>query len=277
MKQHGKDTPKTLIFCNTLNEIAQVTNYLLSKLGPHAYDQQTKIPANCFLGVYHSNSWDRNKERITSSLKAKSGSIKRVVVATTALCMGVNFPDIRYIISWGAARSLLDFHQEAGRAGRDGVLSHVVIIYHGQQVGPCEKEVKHFIRTTGCLRVGAYQSLDKNIKSLSPLHNCCSFCSTVCKCNGDSCSAESLSFEVESKLPEEAVVHKTRDITTCDRRDLHDALKEVVTSKEMQELSIDNTSSHGFSEQLISDVVSKCTDIFTVEDVLGNFPVFSVW
>lgn len=77
-----------------------------------------------------------------------------MVVATTALCMGVNFPDIRYIISWGAARSLLDFHQEAGRAGRDGVLSHVVIIYHGQQVGPCEKEVKHFIRTTGCLRVG---------------------------------------------------------------------------------------------------------------------------
>ena len=45
---------------------------------------------------------------------------------------------------------------------------------------------------------------------------------------------------------------------------------------EMQGLSIDHTSSHGFSEQLISDVVSKCTDIFTVEDVLGNFPVFSV-
>ena len=30
--------------------------------------------------------------------------------------MGVNFPDIRYIITWGAARSLLDFRQEAGRA-----------------------------------------------------------------------------------------------------------------------------------------------------------------
>ena len=210
------------------------------------------------------------------------------------LRMGVNFPDIHYIISWGAARSLLDFHQEAGRAGTDGVLSHVVIIYHGEQVGPCEKEVKHFIRTTGCLRVGAYQSLDKNIKSPSPLHSCCSFCSTVCKCNGDSCSAQSLSFEVEAKLPEEAVVHKTRDVTTCDRQDLHGALKEVVTSMEMQELSIDNTSndpykpcvsrrlkfatlsSHGFSGQLIRDVVSKCTDIFTVEDVLDNFPVFSV-
>ncbi|XP_015760430.1 PREDICTED: ATP-dependent DNA helicase Q1-like [Acropora digitifera] len=178
IKQHAKDTPKTLIFCNTLNEIAQVTNYLLSKLGPHAYDQQNKVPQNCFLGVYHSNSWDRNKERISNSLKARNGSIKRVVVATTALCMGVNFPDIRYIITWGAARSLLDFHQEAGCAGRDGVQSHVVVLYHGQQVRPCEKEVKQFLKTNGCLRVGAYQSLDKNIKSLSPLHNCCSFCAT---------------------------------------------------------------------------------------------------
>lgn len=147
IKQHAKDTPKTLIFCNTLNEIAQVTNYLLSKLGPHAYDQQNKVPQNCFLGVYHPNSWDRNKERISNSLKARNGSIKRVVVATTALRMAVNFPDIRYIITWGAARSLLDFHQEAGRAKRDGVQSHVVVLYHGQQVEPCEKEVKQFLKT----------------------------------------------------------------------------------------------------------------------------------
>ena len=276
IKVHGKDTPKTLIFCNTLNEIAHVTKYLLSKLGAQAYDKQTKVPENCFLGVYHSNSWDRNKERIASSLKAKNGSIKRVVVATTALCMGVNFPDIRFIITWGAARSLLDFHQEAGRAGRDGILSHIVILYHGQQIGPCENEIKQFIRTNGCLRVGAYQSLDKNIKSLSPLHNCCSFCGTICKCNGDSCSAEPLPFETEANLPEEAVSKRTREVTTCDRQDLHHALKEVVKNMEMQGLSIDNTSSHGFSEQLISDVVSKCTDIFTIEDVLGNFPVFSV-
>ena len=53
-------------------------------------------------------------------------------------------------------------------------------------------------------------------------------------------------------------------------------MKEVVTSIEMQGLSIGNTSSHCFSEQLISDMVSKCSDIFTVEDVLTNFPVFSV-
>lgn len=43
-------------------------------------------------------------------------------------CMGVTFLDIWYIVNWGPARSLLDQHQEAGRAGRDGLPSHVLII-----------------------------------------------------------------------------------------------------------------------------------------------------
>ena len=212
---------------------------------------------------------DRNKARIACSLNAKNGGIKRVVVATTALCMGVNFPDVCYIISWGAARSSLDFPQEAGPAGRDGVL------YHGQQVGPCEKEVKDFIRTNGCLRVGAYQSLDQNIKS-SSLHNCCSFCATVYKCNGDSCNAELLPFEVEAKLADEVFNKRTREVTTHDHQDVHDVLKEVCASMKMQGLCIDYSSSHGFSEQLMIDVVRKCSNIFTIEDILSNFPVFSV-
>jgi superfamily II DNA or RNA helicase len=43
-----------------------------------------------------------------------NGSI-RVTVATIALSMGVNFPDIRFVVMWGPPRSILDFHQEAGR------------------------------------------------------------------------------------------------------------------------------------------------------------------
>ncbi len=78
-----------------------------------------------------------NKKRITASLKDREDGIKRVIIATTALCMGVNFPDIQYVISWGAARLLRDFHQEASRAGRDGQLSHVIALYHGQQIGQC--------------------------------------------------------------------------------------------------------------------------------------------
>ena len=73
---------------------------------------------NCILGIYHSNSWQSTKDRVLAQFK--TNGVKRILIATTALCMGVNFPDVRYIVNWGPARSILDQHQEAGRAGRDG-------------------------------------------------------------------------------------------------------------------------------------------------------------
>ena len=88
--------------------------------------------------------------------------------ASTALSMGVNFPDIRYIINWGPARTLIDQHQEAGRAGRDDKLSHVIVIYHGQQSSHCEENVIDFVKTEGCFRVAAYKPFDLQI---SPLDN----------------------------------------------------------------------------------------------------------
>ena len=62
-------------------------------------------------------------------------------MCTGALCMEVNVPDIPNIIIWEAACSILELHQEAGRAGRDGLLSHVIVLYYGQQIGPSEQEV----------------------------------------------------------------------------------------------------------------------------------------
>ena len=44
--------------------------------------------------------------------------------------MGVDFPNVRYVTKRGPARSLLEQHQEAGRAGRDGLESHIIIPYH---------------------------------------------------------------------------------------------------------------------------------------------------
>ena len=81
---------------------------------------------------------------------------------------------------------------------------------------------------------------------------------------------------MDAKLAEEVFNERTREVTMHDRQDLHDALKEVCASMKMQRLCIDYSSSHGFSEHLILDVVSKCSDIFTIEDILSNFPVFSV-
>ena len=138
--------------------------------------------------------------------------------------MGVNFLDLRYVINWGPARTILDLHQQAGRAGRDGNLAHILVIYHGEQVAQCEKEVKDFVRTTGCLRVAAYMSLDSEIMPGILPHECCSFCAASCKCNGENCSEETLPSQKECSTQRTSTC---RDVTPEDRNDLKSALVEV--------------------------------------------------
>jgi superfamily II DNA helicase RecQ len=82
-------------------------------------------------------TWTENKDKFLKDFK-EGDSIKRIVIASTALSMGVNFSDVRYVVNWGPARTLLDYHQEAGR---DGNPSHSVIIYHGSQTSHCEADV----------------------------------------------------------------------------------------------------------------------------------------
>ena len=55
--------------------------------------------------------------------------------------------------------------------------------------------MKNFVRFKECLRVGAYLSLDPDIEPPSPLHDCCSYCATMCKCGGMSCEVSVMPFE----------------------------------------------------------------------------------
>lgn len=72
-----------------------------------------------------------------------------MVVTRSNLSMHVNFPDIRYLVIYGPPRSLLDFHQQAGIAGRDGLLAHIVMFYYGQQVTHVEEEMREFLAASG--------------------------------------------------------------------------------------------------------------------------------
>lgn len=60
------------------------------------------------------------------------GATSRVVVATNALGLGIDMPDIRVVIHMDPIRSLRDFAQESGRAGRDGNVSESIIMIEGR-------------------------------------------------------------------------------------------------------------------------------------------------
>ncbi|KAL4732842.1 P-loop containing nucleoside triphosphate hydrolase protein, partial [Aspergillus similis] len=73
---------------------------------------------------YHSAVLDR-----TGVMQRFQSGQTRVIAATSALGMGIDIPDIRCVIHLGRPRTLLDYGQESGRAGRDGQASEAIIIH----------------------------------------------------------------------------------------------------------------------------------------------------
>ncbi|KAH9320595.1 hypothetical protein KI387_015234, partial [Taxus chinensis] len=107
-----KNKESGIVYCFTRKECEQVAKEL----------RQRGISAD----HYHADMDTKTRERVHLRW---SGNKIQVIVGTVAFGMGINKPDVRFVIHHSLSKSLETYYQESGRAGRDGLPSHCLLYF----------------------------------------------------------------------------------------------------------------------------------------------------
>ena len=175
------DESCSIIYCSSIKDSERLCRLL----------QQ----AGLSVGLYHAGL--SPSVRFENQRRFMSGDVK-TVVCTIAFGMGIDKPDVRHVIHYGPCKSINEYYQQTGRAGRDGKPAHCTMFVtasnimshvsrYTANVTPSFKqlflneisEMIHYIETpeTVCRRVPLLSHFGEEYKS-DPKNGCgaCDHC-----------------------------------------------------------------------------------------------------
>ena len=180
---------KAVIYCRNLKQTGLgfgMLSYTLHK----AYNVPKEIVRE-LIGEYHAELYENYRIHIAGEFRKPDSRI-RCMISTVAFGMGIDIPDIKYVIHWGESNTIPQFRQEIGRGGRDGAPAEAILYHRGNQVSLCEKPIQEMVKAfqnEQCIRQVILSHLtlpempNKEIQRGSCVATCCSVCAGKCSCD----------------------------------------------------------------------------------------------
>ena len=170
--------PRTLVYCKSIKDVSLIYKYIISEVP----DLSRHIE------MFHSETTNETKLAVIHQLTQKDDLMLRVVVATSALGMGIDVEECHSVVLYGPPPTLVDLLQEFGHIGRDGKDSVAVILHHSYHYQNLDEEVKTVLKSSKCRRM----AIMTNFVSTTELNeigssdfakqSCWDFCEKSCNC-----------------------------------------------------------------------------------------------
>ncbi|MGC6433498.1 MAG: RecQ family ATP-dependent DNA helicase [Crocinitomicaceae bacterium] len=114
-----------VIYCQTRKSVKELAKHLTAN--------------NLKIGIYHGGMTNKDRKRV---LEAWMSNKIEIMVATNAFGMGIDKPDVRFVLHFEVPSNIESFYQEAGRAGRDLLDSECITFWEEKDIKGLETKLK---------------------------------------------------------------------------------------------------------------------------------------